>query len=413
MHSTPGYAEKIKIITLNCWGVFFKPWTVQKDVRIEAIAEMLRKCDCDIIFLQEVWVQNDFEKIKTALSSTHPYSVKFYAQVILLIFKLFPPAILLPKFETDWPAGKSMGYASTVTPAGFRLNLYNTHTHARYKLKHEDDPVEGHRLTQAIELMEFVRASAGSADAIFIAGDLNLEPYTTAIRLLKRSLGLKDAWLDQTARHPVTNLELMEFEGATCERADCPYANKKWTKHYGNGVRLDYVFYRPGVVENGLSSVTIECEHCQVKMSEVPSNPGLFYSDHALVTGEFIIRRHENPVPEENPPVNSEEPLETLLIEADNVIKKQVQMENKKKLIYLVIAPILIVAFLVFGTAVPVCHPAYKFFSSLVLMLAGAGNFALIWGNAIGRPCIMSSLRNAKSIIWNQLAEFINQPKNY
>ncbi|KAM3186760.1 hypothetical protein ACTXT7_003679 [Hymenolepis weldensis] len=148
-------------------------------------------------------------------------------------------------------------------------------------------------------------------------------------------------------------------------------------------------------------------------MLEVPSNPGLFYSDHALVTGEFIIRRHENPVPEENPPVNSEEPLETLLIEADNVIKKQVQMENKKKLIYLIVAPILIVAFLVFGTAVPVCYPAYRFCSSLVLMLAGAGSFALIWGNAIGRPCIMSSLRNAKSIIWNQLAEFIDQPINY
>ncbi|KAM3186762.1 hypothetical protein ACTXT7_003681 [Hymenolepis weldensis] len=255
MHSTPE-------------GVFFKPWTVQKDVRIEAIAEMLRKCDCDIIFLQEVWVQNDFKKIKTAL---HLFGagICIFCKWPLKSFMALPYSVNgYPHYvhQADWPAGKSMGYASTVTPGGFRLNLYNTHvanyfigdpddkTHARYKLKHEDDPVEGHRLTQAIELMEFVRASAGSADAIFIAGDLNLEPYTTAIRLLKRSLGLKDAWLDQTARHPVTNLESMEFEGATCERADCPYANKKWTKHYGNGVRLDYVFYRPGVVENGLSS---------------------------------------------------------------------------------------------------------------------------------------------------------------
>lgn len=60
--------------------------------------------------------------------------------------------------------------------------------------------MEGHRLTQAIEMMEFIRISAASADAIFIGGDLNLEPYTTALRLMKRSLGLKDAWLDQVVQ---------------------------------------------------------------------------------------------------------------------------------------------------------------------------------------------------------------------
>lgn len=66
--------------------------------------------------------------------------------------------------------------------------------------------MEGHRLTQAIEIMEFIRASAASADAIFLGGDLNLEPYTVGIRLLKRSLNLKDAWLDQvrsTSLYPV------------------------------------------------------------------------------------------------------------------------------------------------------------------------------------------------------------------
>lgn len=70
-------------------------------------------------------------------------------------------------------------------------------THARHYLNPDDDPVEGHRLAQAIEMMEFIRASAASADVIFIGGDFNLEYYTTALRLLKRSLNLKDAWLDQ------------------------------------------------------------------------------------------------------------------------------------------------------------------------------------------------------------------------
>ncbi len=29
--------------------------------------------------------------------------------------------------QGDWPAGKSMGYASTITPGGFKLNLYIAH----------------------------------------------------------------------------------------------------------------------------------------------------------------------------------------------------------------------------------------------------------------------------------------------
>ncbi|KAM7541950.1 hypothetical protein Aperf_G00000008338 [Anoplocephala perfoliata] len=423
IYPIPAFAERIKILTLNCWGVFLKPMTVKKDNRIEAIGEMLLNSESDIIFLQEVWMEADFEKLKNTLNPIYPYSIKFYAQLFgsgVCIFCKWPLTSFLtmpfsvngyPQYihQADWPAGKSVGFASTVTPGGFRLNLYNAHTHARYHLNHENDPVEGHRLTQAIEMMELIRISAASADAVFIGGDLNLEPYTTALRLLKRSLGLKDAWLDQTARQPVVSVEEMEIEGATCERCDCPYANKKWTKAYPNGIRVDYIFYRSGVIKNGLANVSVECEKCQVSMSEVPNQPGLFYSDHAIVTGDFVIRRHKTPISEETPPINSGESLEDLLIEADNIIERQMQKENKKKIIQLVIAFFLIAAFLTLGTAVPMYHhPASKFLTTVVLMMVGACIFALIWGNAIGRACIMSSLLNAKAIIWNHLRETAN-----
>lgn len=97
-------------------------------------------------------------------------------------------------------------------------------------------------------------------------------------------------------------------------------------------------------------------------------------------------------------------------MEADGIIKKQMEMENKKKIVHLVTAAVLILAFLILGTGVPVCHPAYKFFASALLMLAGAGAFCLIWGNVIGRPCLMSSLHNAKAIVWNHLREFCQEP---
>ena len=58
----------------------------------------------------------------------------------------------------------------------------------------------------------------------------------------------------QAARRPVENVEAMEIEGGTCERCDCPYSHKDWTNLTGNGIRLDYIFYRPGVIDGGMSS---------------------------------------------------------------------------------------------------------------------------------------------------------------
>ncbi|VDN09845.1 unnamed protein product [Dibothriocephalus latus] len=185
--------------------------TVAKARRLAALREALKSANYDIVLLQELWENKEYAKFKEALSDRYPYSVYFHSQVFgagLSIFSQWKLESFLTYPYTldgyphhihhaDWLSGKSMGYATLVTPKGFRLNLYVTHTHARYDIDHKDDIVEGHRLAQAMELMEFVRATAGSADAIFIGGDLNLEPYTTALNLLKRSLDLKDAWLDQ------------------------------------------------------------------------------------------------------------------------------------------------------------------------------------------------------------------------
>lgn len=51
---------------------------------------------------------------------------------------------------------------------------------------------------------------------------------------------------------------------------------------------------------SSVTAVTVECERCQVNMAEVPHKPGVFYSDHAVVTAEFLITRHEESVAEGN-----------------------------------------------------------------------------------------------------------------
>ncbi len=78
-------------------------------------------------------------------------------------------------------------------------------------------------------------------------------------------------------------------------------------------------------------------------------------------------------------------------------------IEHRKKVLHFLIAGTLLVLFLVYGTAVPLCHPAYKFLSSVILLLGGAVVFCYIWGNAVGRPCVMSGLHNSEAIIANHL----------
>lgn len=63
----------------------------------------------------------------------------------------------------------------------------------------------------------------------------------------------------------------MELEGCTCERADNPYAHSRWTNAQGNGLRLDYLLYRPGIMLDGRSSkhpLQIECVERVSKLNE-------------------------------------------------------------------------------------------------------------------------------------------------
>jgi sphingomyelin phosphodiesterase 2 len=46
--------------------------------RLKAIAEVLAKENYDVITLQEVWVQKDFELIQTSVQHTLPYTKYFY-----------------------------------------------------------------------------------------------------------------------------------------------------------------------------------------------------------------------------------------------------------------------------------------------------------------------------------------------
>ncbi|VDP76316.1 unnamed protein product [Schistosoma curassoni] len=70
---------------------------------------------------------------------------------------------------------------------------------ARYELDRMLDKYNGHRISQLVEIMEFVRMTSTGSDAIIITGDFNLESNTSAIELFSTSLKLSDAWLNNVS----------------------------------------------------------------------------------------------------------------------------------------------------------------------------------------------------------------------
>lgn len=70
----------LSVLTLNIWGIPII--SKDKDVRVRSISEKLAQSDYDIISLQEVWSEYDYNKIKERISSQYPYSHYFYSGVV-------------------------------------------------------------------------------------------------------------------------------------------------------------------------------------------------------------------------------------------------------------------------------------------------------------------------------------------
>ena len=72
----------LKVFTLNCWGIGYLPdflkQGLDRQMRMEAIAEYLAKSDYDIACLQEVWTLSDQKLVKEACKKVLPYATTFH-----------------------------------------------------------------------------------------------------------------------------------------------------------------------------------------------------------------------------------------------------------------------------------------------------------------------------------------------
>ena len=51
-------------------------------------------------------------------------------------------------------------------------------------------------------MSQFIRFTSDKADAVFLCGDMNLEPVDVGYKIICANTGLKDAWIHKVMKNP-------------------------------------------------------------------------------------------------------------------------------------------------------------------------------------------------------------------
>lgn len=284
-------AVKMKVLTLNCWGVPVPVLGAQlRKERMAAIGKELAKAEYDIVLLQEIWAQSDYETLCAKVLTVMPYTHYFHSGVIgsgLCIFSKyailetqgFPYTVngYAHKIQHgDWYGRKAVGLAKLLVH-DIRVNVYVTHLHAGYGTCNGE--YNGHRIAQAFELSQIVKNTSNGCDVVLIGGDFNYCPDEVGYKIIRYNGNLNDAWLSQ--RRKVED----DAEGTTCDRHDISFSKAACQENKSSGTRLDYLLFRNN------AGFTMDCEDCHVTMEKVPGE-SYNYSDHLGVMAVFNVRRN-------------------------------------------------------------------------------------------------------------------------
>ncbi|CAO1362853.1 unnamed protein product [Diamesa tonsa] len=275
-------AVTLSILTLNIWGIPFV--SKDKDVRVQAIAERLKVSDYDIISLQEVWSEYDFQKISKSIASRYPYSHYFYSGVVGSGLCLFSKHRILSAFFHSWPVngyvhkiqhgdwfgGKGVGFCK-IRFNGHIVNVYLAHLHAEYD-KNCDDYMT-HRVIQAFDTAQFLESTRGDCAMQVLAGDLNTEPGDLAYRILLSVSRMSDSFVKNKSN----------FTG-THEYSYNTYATMELSKVNPEGIRIDYILYR------GNKDFECEVEAYELPLLDKIPDINISYSDHEAVHSKISIK---------------------------------------------------------------------------------------------------------------------------
>lgn len=274
----------VRVLTLNCWGIV--GISKHRVERMTAIANYLATTEYDFVFLQEVWSQEDFKRIRKKAKHNLPYGHYFFSGVMGSGVCLFSKSPIVDTgllkynlngyahkiFHGDWFGGKVVGLCK-VRHRGLHVNLYVTHLHAEYNRNY--DTYLSHRICQSFELSQYVKHTSATCDLAILAGDFNTEPLDPPYNIILYNSELVDTFVDQEK----FNTETM-CVGATCGHPDNRYTTSYEKSTCPTGKRIDYVMYKVG---RGVAVTTKSCVTLKLK---TPS--GLPLSDHEPV--EVVMR---------------------------------------------------------------------------------------------------------------------------
>ncbi|NWV15978.1 NSMA phosphodiesterase, partial [Ptilonorhynchus violaceus] len=274
---------RLRVFDLNCWAIRYLSKRRQERVRL--IGDVLRREGFDLVLLQEVWSEQDYNDLMVKLAGCYPFSHYFRSGVIgsgLCIFSRFPILdTLLYQYSLngypymlqhgDWFGGKSVGIGVGVTAPLLPLSLQ---LHAEYC--REKDAYLPHRLVQAWELAQFIRHTSKAADVVLLGGDLNMHPEDVGIRLLRGWTGLQDAFAEATHFEGCKN-------GCTLVPDNC-FTDKSELLPFPLGIRIDYILYK------AISGFTVKCEELRTTTGTAPG-VDMPFSDHEAVMATLHIQR--------------------------------------------------------------------------------------------------------------------------
>lgn len=312
MRTTKEGSPKFKLLTFNLWGLKFV--SHYRHERLHAIADRLAAGqdstghdDYDIVALQEVWCQDDWDYFDRVCATRYPYRRCFSSGMIsgpgLAILSRFPiaetflyryPVNGRPSafYRGDWYVGKSAAVtiiepdlAACGTRKTFstrkcpRIALVNSHMHAPYALQ-GDAAYECHRTAQAWDLSGILTRLKRQGYAVILVGDLNSRPGTLPHKILTKIGGMKDSWELLHKTIPKAEIARMspsdqvKFAGTTCD------SNLNTWRAYrdpSEACRLDYALIGGDLLKPLEASVAFT-----ERIPDVGS-----YSDHFAYTATF------------------------------------------------------------------------------------------------------------------------------
>ncbi|XP_059177893.1 putative neutral sphingomyelinase [Physella acuta] len=332
---------RLKLFTLNSWGLPFPIVCKNRNERICAIGDFLLKSDFDIVVLEEIWVKSDFQTLKQKLQKNLPYSHYFYSGAIGSGLCVFSKYLIAETsyhryhlnghahkiFHGDWFGGKGVGLCKIhVEQCSLDINFYCTHFHAEYNP--DKDEYEAHRLAQAFELSQFIRNTFHGCDMAILAGDLNITPSTLGYQIITHHGHMRDTWTEKQ------NTVVNEAMG-TCDVPGNTYTEKSGQ----NGERIDYILFRPK------NYIKVEVAECNIGIGKIPS-ANLSFSDHEAVMASLSITRTNDQHVKGNRHELSERVQENLHESLIVIDKGKIQCKSEERFFQIVVVLLSLVLYI-------------------------------------------------------------------